>query len=153
MLASPEQGEARCVVWPCGWWHCLHSGDVPGTGAGAALDVSRLSARDFAFEGWPQFRVAVAYYPPCQFADTLTKTPTLLLLAEQDDWTPPAACLGIARDTPNVTAKVYPGAAHAFDQPGPARNYLGHRLAYDPAATSAAMQEALAFLDRELRAR
>ena len=138
---SMQPGVDATRVAVIGWSH----------GAGAALDVSRLSARDYDYGNWPRFRAAVAYYPPCEFADVLTKTPTLILLAEQDDWTPPGRCQGVERDAENVATRMYLGALHAFDQPGPLRTYLGHRLAYDPTATSSAMQETLRFLDRELR--
>jgi|KBSSwiStaDraftv2_1062776.scaffolds.fasta_scaffold26112_3 dienelactone hydrolase len=140
---SLQPGVDATRVGVMGWSH----------GGGAALDVSRLSARDNDFEGWPRFKAAVAYYPPCQFADVLTNTPTLILLAEQDDWTPPGSCQGVERDAKSVSTRMYQGAMHGFDQPGPMRVYLGHRMAYDPTATSSAMQESLVFLDRELRGR
>ena len=78
---------------------------VPWRRRGARF--SRLSARAYDFEGALRFRVAVAYYPPCEFADVLTKTPTLVLLAEQDDWTPPGRCQVVERDAENVTIRMY----------------------------------------------
>lgn len=130
-------GERVAVI---GWSH----------GAGAALAVSRLTRLDSEFAGRPTFRAAVAFYPPCQFLDDSTQTPTLMLLAGRDDWTPTARCM-VTEGQRVLSWKLYPNAYHAFDQPGPMRTYLGHVLAYDGSATDASQEEVRRFLAQELR--
>ena len=113
-------------------------------GAGAALEVSADRAA---------FRAAVALYPPCQFLDVRTQTPTLMLLADRDDWTPPNRCVAAAETLGQrqVSWKVYPGAYHAFDQPAPMRTYLGHVMAYDGSATDASREQVRMFLAKQLQ--
>jgi dienelactone hydrolase len=102
------------------------------------------------------FAAAVAYYPDCFFFDGRTETPTLLLLAGRDDWTPPAQCLHNAdvargRGTP-VSWEVYPQAQHAFDRPL-AAPYLGHVMAYDANAAAASREAVRRFLAERLQSR
>lgn len=70
------------------------------------------------------FVTAAAFYPGCR---RLLKTkfraaaPLLLHLGQADDWTPIGACEELVRQASgagdDVTAFVYPGAHHGFDQP------------------------------------
>src|SRR5262245_11495090 len=103
-------------------------------GGAAALDASGRPGLWFGPGEQPAFRAAVAFYPPCQFLSDDTRTPTLLLLAGRDDWTPIGPCLALGelarrRDRP-VSWEVYPDAQHAFDRPG-ARPDMGYTMAYD----------------------
>ena len=50
-----------------------------------------------------------------------------------------------------VTVKVYPGAYHNFDWVGIDRYELGHRLLYNPAATTDSVWQVRAFMARHLR--
>jgi len=70
----------------------------------------------------------------------------LILIGSADDWTPASRCI----DGAGVSLKVYPGATHAFDAPGPDRTYFGHHLAYDAAAAADAIQRTHRFLSSRL---
>jgi dienelactone hydrolase len=80
--------------------------------------------------------------------------PLLALSAANDDWTPAAPCVALANAQQNgiMQIQVYPEAYHAFDAPIDKPFYkLGHRLAYDPAATADARIRATEFLRRYLQ--
>jgi len=99
-----------------------------------------------------KFRAAIAFYPHCLgFKGDMT-VPTLVLIGELDDWTPATDCerwmkRRADRGAP-VKLIVYPGAYHAFGSPAFAdgREYLGHRLKYDPIAAAQSVQEMRSFL-------
>ena len=126
-------------------------------GAMAAL---RASSGGLASRAQPQgggFRVAVAFYPHCSYLSRDTAIPVLLLLGEADDWTPPRLCVVSAEQLQRagrpILWTVYPGAYHAFDQAehGPGRQYLGHTLKYDSAATADSEKRVRDFLSQHLR--
>lgn len=125
-------------------------------GAAAALEATdHFSSSRSASGQRIAFRAAVAFYPPCQSLDDQTSTPTLLLLAGADDWTPSGYCLVAgqrARDQHRpVSWEMYSSAQHAFDQPGPARNYLGHNMSYDAEAAAASHAAVQSFLAAQLQ--
>jgi dienelactone hydrolase len=123
-------------------------------GGGAALEASgRRSRLWYDPDDRLAFRAAVAFYPPCQYLDDETQTPTLMLLAGRDDWTPPNWCVAVAEriGLRRVSWKVYPDACHAFDLPGKMRTYLGYVMAYDGPATRASRMEVRAFLAEQLQ--
>lgn len=79
-----------------------------------------------------RFRAAVAYYPWCgdQVRGQL-HTPVLVLIGENDDWTPASYCVeGVryVRGAP-FEVKVYEGAHHSFDLPMGTYRYKGHTVA------------------------
>jgi dienelactone hydrolase len=89
------------------------------------------------------FSAVVAFYPLCTGS---RPTNALILIGSADAWTPASRCLGGA----GTNLKVYPGATHAFDTPRAERTYLGHRLAYDAAATADAIDRTQRFLSARL---
>jgi dienelactone hydrolase len=89
------------------------------------------------------FSAVVAFYPLCTGS---RPSNALVLIGSADDWTPASRCLGGA----GANLKVYPGATHAFDAPRAERTYLGHRLAYDAAATADAIDRTRRFLSARL---
>jgi len=108
-------------------------------GADTALKVasSRFAAA-FAAPDEPKFKVAAAFYPPCEnLGAAELAIPTLILVGELDDVTPAADCERLAKAQPgdgaDVKLVVYPGAYHLFDDPGFAggKRLLGMRLQYD----------------------
>ena len=123
-------------------------------GAGAALRASSSFGPGPVSLDRIAFRAAVAFYPGCLFLDVRTSTPTLLLLAGRDDWTPAGQCVAIGEMARNEDApvrwEVYPDAQHAFDRPD-AAPYLGHVMAYDGAAAAAAREAVRKFLAEQLR--
>jgi dienelactone hydrolase len=86
------------------------------------------------------FRAAIAYDPGCLSRPGVMTVPTLILNGDKDDWSRASHCRKMmarrrGKGAP-ATLIVYPGATHVFNFPGPARQYLGHHLAYDPQATA-----------------
>ncbi len=82
--------------------------------------------RGWYAEGSEKFAAHAAYYPFCgsTIPDlTLTGAPSLMLLGEQDNYTPAAPCLTLQEkaDPANVTLRsvVYEGAQHGFDTTSP----------------------------------
>jgi dienelactone hydrolase len=73
------------------------------------------------------FAATIAYYPWCPLGQPPSNA--LVLIGGADDWVASDRCLG------GANVKIYPGATHAFDSPGD-RTYLGHHLAYNPAAAA-----------------
>jgi dienelactone hydrolase len=96
------------------------------------------------------FRAAIAYYPGCEDRAGVMTVPTLILVGDKDDWTPASYCREMVarRDGKGSPVKlvVYPGATHAFNFPGAARQYLGHQMAYDPQATADSWRQVHDFL-------
>jgi dienelactone hydrolase len=112
---------------------------------------------------------AVAFYPGC--SGLLRRPfkldiPVLMLLAEKDDWTPPARCVELADRTragdPKVdlTVRVYPDSYHGFDGTAAVRYWTdvangvdpsGVHLGANPAARTAAQAEMDQFLARVLK--
>jgi dienelactone hydrolase len=138
---------ARIVLM--GWSH----------GAMAALQTL-AAAPDRPSEG---FRAAVTYYPGCRgLRGWTTQTPVLMLLGQADDWTSAAPCNALAerqrRTGLDVTAVVYPGAYHGFDDPrlGSEKHRVSDALAgrgatmqYHPAAAEDSVGRVRAFLARQ----
>lgn len=71
------------------------------------------------------FAAAVAFYPGCRLAVRRkvwdARVRLLILTGLADDWTPPAACIELARKAKaagqNVNIATYPSAYHNFDHP------------------------------------
>jgi dienelactone hydrolase len=104
----------------------------------AAIDAQRPRPKAEKIAG------VVAYYPYC-LANSKFSVPTIVLIGEKDDWTPAKLCAGIV-DKTNVEVTVYPNAFHQFAAPGFDLVYLGHRLLYDPEATTDGQRRALALI-------
>jgi dienelactone hydrolase len=120
-----------------------------GSAALAAMDeqVAELGATAVRLRG------GVAYYPGC--AESMARAyyaPVLILIGDEDDWTPSAPCeqllaLEQKRGPGRVRLVVYPGATHSFDFIAPRRwNEYGKLLAFDAAATRDAERRVEAFL-------
>ena len=87
-------------------------------------------------------------YPWCQYRPSFY-APFLIVIGSADDWTPAERC-EIFRTVEGVQLEVYEGAYHSFDEPGPARSYLGHTLGYDHVATVKAKKRVQEFLAKNL---
>lgn len=81
--------------------------------------------------------------------------PLQILDGDADDWNPAPPRARLAQDASAVGKTVaivtYPGATHAFNQPGPGRTYLRHTLRYDADADRDADAKKLAFLATYLK--
>jgi dienelactone hydrolase len=81
----------------------------------------------------PDFRSAVAFYPPCRRlgeAGWASRIPTLILIGRADDWNSAATCeqmvAGARGRSAGTTLITYPGAYHEFDRPDyPVRELTG----------------------------
>jgi dienelactone hydrolase len=103
----------------------------------------------------PGLRVAVAYYPACERRSPNVTVPLEILDGAADDWNPAPPCQRLAQNATDagktVQITTYPGATHAFNQPGAQRTYLGHVLSYDADADHDADAKANAFLASYLK--
>ncbi len=94
---------------------------------------------------------AVAYYPMCLTQHKDAKIPTMILIGDADDWTPPTWCGYIAGENEKITLKTYPGVHHGFDTPGLNQiNSVGHMVKYDQQAAIDAEQRTKEFFEKYL---
>jgi dienelactone hydrolase len=100
------------------------------------------------------FRAAVAFYPRCSSLDDLN-APLLILIGEQDDWTPAGLCSQAVppegKSQHEVALKIYPGAHHCFDCTGVRGQYFGHYLEYNHSVTSDSVEQVKGFLSKYLK--
>jgi dienelactone hydrolase len=99
------------------------------------------------------FKVAISFYPFCLNRLFQLNTALLILIGEEDDWTPAARCqkMQIDSGTPHgVTLRVYPGAYHGFDGLRPRGTYLGHIIGRHAEAAAKSIEEVKAFLSAHL---
>jgi dienelactone hydrolase len=84
------------------------------------------------------------------------ETDTLILIGDNDDWTPVARCERwrdqVASNGHTLQMKVYPGARHAFDALAMPHYFVGHFIGRDPAAAVDAPIETRAFFASHLGA-
>ena len=101
------------------------------------------------------YQAAIAFYPGCAaFQDGNLATPLLMLMGSADDWDPPDRCVerGTALQSAGtpVEWKVYKGAMHTFDEPGPNREVRvsgrTYHLGYDRTAAKDAYDQVQRFL-------
>jgi dienelactone hydrolase len=109
--------------------------------------------------------LAVAYYPGCESAlrgDYRPVAPLLMLVGEDDDWTPAAPCKALAERLGSATElTAYPGAGHGFDGSAPVRHRpevpngvrtgAGVHVGGHPAARAAAFEHLDTYLRRQWR--
>lgn len=95
------------------------------------------------------FAAAIAFYPNCTGNLKSNTSPLLVLIGENDDWTPAAACHRL-EEQPSGQHKAdfafYANAYHCFDVPGCNKIYMGHRIKYDKPAADDAELRIKAFL-------
>jgi dienelactone hydrolase len=112
---------------------------------------------------------AIAFYPDCRRAlqqPFQLPVPLLMLLAADDDWTPPAPCEDLvartidAQPAASIVLRVYADSHHGFDSPRPVRfrtdvrtevSPLGVHQGGNPRARAEALLEVDRFLERILR--
>ncbi|MSP38205.1 MAG: dienelactone hydrolase family protein [Deltaproteobacteria bacterium] len=113
---------------------------IMGGSHGGSTTLSTITAPErpkdpLAQEKRRGFSAAVALYPGCApYSGGYQATaPLMILIGENDDWTPAEPCRNLTQIAQRVglpvSIKVYPGAHHAFDSNFPAR--------YDPARINA----------------
>jgi len=100
-----------------------------------------------------KFEAAIGIYPWCENL-AFQNAPLLVLIGESDDWTPAIRCSRYLKSTEpkhETVLKIYSGAYHDFDWEGVNKEYLGHRLLYDPKATADAIIQVKNFLAKYLK--
>ena len=106
---------------------------------------------DFIENRGDPFRCAIAFYPYCS-KDLNLYAPLLILIGELDDWCPAVLCqakverMPSGKTTPEIILKVYPQAYQCFDFEGIDTSKKGHRLLYNQAAASDAVEQVKNFL-------
>jgi dienelactone hydrolase len=135
---------------------------VMGWSHGGAATLVSASAR-FIDATRPEgggYQAAIAFYPGCgAFQDGNLATPLLMLMGSADDWDPPGRCVerGTALQSAGtpVEWKVYKGALHCFDEPGPDREVRvsgrTYHLGYDRTASKDAYDQVQRFLKTYLQ--
>ena len=119
-------------------------------GASTALNTMERQADGSAANRAARFRAALVFYPGCGPKALISErmvvdAPVWAFLGSADEEVSPVACervLHNARGGP-LAVTVYPGATHAFDDPGAARE----AVAANRAAKDDAMARAAAWLD------
>ena len=125
-LGFVDRARIAVAGWSHGGWSTLHA-----VGHDNPADQPRVEP----------FKAAVAFYPWCLARLIRLDAPLLILIGENDDWTPADRCQSMRLEGESrrqMTIKVFPGATHAFDVEGLDLSYLGHRLKYHPAAAAEA---------------
>ncbi len=138
-------------------------------GATTILSAINLAQTEVAVRK-VQPKAAVAFYPVCSgFSKARTPykpaAPMLILMGENDDWSPPQDCEALERklegsDT-SITLKLYPDTYHEFDAPGMPMHVrmdipgagkpgMGVTVAANPDARAAAYEAMLKFLKEQL---
>lgn len=115
---------------------------------------------------WSEYGIkgAVAIYPYCTSpADRDVAIPLLILIGENDDWTPAESCRDVVRGAQNprlIDLVVYPNTYHSFDRDKPTREIQGmgggsrtstRKLEYNASATRDAEVRTKRFFDSLLR--
>ena len=158
LATDPAVDPSRIALW--GWSH----GGSSVLGAMREPAISGTRAR---------FATAIAFYPGCsafvQSAQPYSvSNPTLILMGEDDDWTPAAPCKvlseAMARVGQPLSIALYPGAYHGFDDPNPnaklrvradvpngVKPGAGVTVGPNPDARKQAMMRAEQFLSTHLR--
>ena len=118
----------------------------------------------------PGFRAAVAFYPGGCYSLVKEQVvrPLLVLIAGADDWTVPGPCIemvdAMKSRGADVSAVVYPGVYHYFDDEDRSKTYLtdvenrnlpgeccGATVAHDPAAAADARRRVEEFFGYHLK--
>lgn len=100
------------------------------------------------------FRSAIAFYPSCNRLLSDFNAPLLILIGENDSWTPSASCsmrLRPGQAGHEIILKIYPDATHGFDTEGADEVIEGHKFQYNPVAAADAIIQVKTFLTKHLK--
>lgn len=125
-------------------------------GSSTLAAIGSTARKKMTKEGF--FRAAVAFYPYCRDRLDRMETPLLILIGDEDDWTPADKCEknmpGRGEPKNEVILKVYPDSYHGFDTEGADAQVMGvgksHRVRFNAAATEDAVVQARQFLGKHL---
>jgi dienelactone hydrolase len=158
-LSAPPSQRAQDVCYAKGYLSGLPFVDPKRIGVigWSQRGSSTLAALCTTFlPGQPEdpLRAVVTFYPYCFRSLTGLEFPLLILIGELDNLSPVATCLERMpqkKTRHEVILKVYPGANHCFDVEGVNREYMGHRLQYNPAAAADSIIQVKAFLTKHMK--
>ena len=95
-----------------------------------------------------------AFYPFCGVTPSPVK-PLLILIGEEDDWTPASKCYDWVKQYQNrphpPETVVYPGAHHSFDLPIGIQGFMGHTVGGNREAFRDAQKRLSEFFQRHLQ--
>lgn len=177
----------RTLPYVDGTWVGLMGGSHGGSTTLASMVAPESDSAYLAREKRAGFAAAVALYPACAApygrwlgsrkagsGGAITEyvgeyepiAPLLILIGENDDWTPAEPCRKLTETAQQagypVRIKIYPGALHSFDSARPIR-YIGERVNVnsptgrgattggDPHAWADSIREVAAFFEQHLR--
>jgi dienelactone hydrolase len=100
------------------------------------------------------FVAGLAMYPGCNVKVRLAK-PVLVMIGSEDNWTPPANCEALKAAQPDQSKLdiiVYPGGAHAFDNPVKPAMALGkYKVGEHPQSRDKARMRIAEWIDKVLK--
>ena len=128
---------------------------VIGMSHGGAT-AARVALRPYGSEIPGLIKASVDYYGGCGNPGQYSGMPLLALAGDADTWGQPASsCQSfgrVLRKGQPFEVHVYPGVAHAFENPDSAEKAMfGHPLGYNAEAAEDSFARVHAFLDRWLR--
>jgi len=104
------------------------------------------------------FAAAAAFYPLCNKQLSGLNAPLLILIGQDDDWTPAGACtarMPAGGSVPEVRLQVFPGAMHGFDITGADTKIRGargtHHLKYQAEADEGSITGVKGFFEQYLK--
>lgn len=125
-----------------------------GQSHGGGVSIRIADRKNVVFVPDPErnFRAAVGFYPWCGAGPRTVDLglPLLVLVGDEDDWTPAKPCEAIKLSGAPYEFIMYRGAVHGFDLEMKERRYLGYRLAYDGPAARDSRIRMVDFLRRNL---
>lgn len=94
----------------------------------------------------------VAYYPNCRIGHKRAAIPSLILIGELDDMTPPTWCKVLEEESKYIRSYIYPGVYHSFDVKGFNHiNNFGYIVRYDSKAALDAEKKTKLFFEENLK--
>ena len=100
-----------------------------------------------------RLRGVVAFYPYCFDTIPTLNSDLLVLIGEEDDWTPAWRCRGMEildYAGHSYELVVYPDAYHSYDVPGLDEIYLGHRVKYNEMAAQDSIGRVMKFMQERV---
>jgi dienelactone hydrolase len=129
------------------------------------VDRNRIAVMGWSHGGWTilyainqkrddPFNSAIAFYPYCDQPLLNVNAPLLILIGEEDDWTPANMCstqMPTGQIGHEVILKIYPNSHHGFDGEGIDTFVSGHKIRSNPVARADAIIQIKTFLNKHLK--
>lgn len=134
----------------------VHADRIAVIGWSHGASTALFSVDDRSLDGRVEsspFGAAIAFYPRCEHRIYESNAPLLVLIGEEDDWTPASFCKSMQVDGPKASdyrLVVYPGARHGFDSPTFLHNFGSHLVGRHQESAEKSISEVKQFLSRHL---